>query len=734
MIKKQVIINYNKYIKKIFNNNFQIYRINSLYTNNKIDNNYYNKNYNNDYNYNNINNNNINENNNIIINCNNINSFTYNKINYCTTSKIIEKQQEINKNNKTALKKFFLKVHPDLFFQFPNIKKTNDKSLSMLHSFLEEIKTERLSRKQYDMQFYYLDNNVYDNENDIPWFNIKFSINISSSNSFDKIAYHLQDAQEQIQQFFKLLSIKEEFILHSMIGNKSSLSNCNNNNNDINLNNDSLLHFVKNLSNFARETSKNFIDQEREIDLMYTYFYMEHKIRVLFQDHNLPLDERKKLLKKLEKLLNKLSPTSFENIGIVNQIFQRDENNNKNQNNGSRRRKRNDRLESFDLDDDEIDRQGDRYQGFGQRLRNSDQETKQEIMEQFSMFSGSNKNQFSGWQHIKSGYITPESNPKQDDSKLSDRLEGVSVVFSSKLPNGVDSEGRLILNTMKKKQSTLSEWTKTIETFKPSTIIENIRNCKNRQSTERQLAKYFKVGFIFTDYEKQNDKQYLQLLDRLISIGHFKHQQSMEKSYQQDLKDQEILLKQQLENNHGIQSFTKNQFQNNKDEEKEQEKEEDYNIKGLEEISLKIIINDQKTTKSSSKNQSNNNSNQQEELYWKFDPTLGVINVPLNANYQDIIQFLKLNHESIKKEFERHKINMRNIAQLELTFKRQFRLLTLKKIDESITLNEMVSCLRRLLFNHQPYLPYFYGMKVIIGRENKINPDGSIVIKWDFEL
>ncbi|KAM9955916.1 hypothetical protein ACTFIW_002124 [Dictyostelium discoideum] len=720
MIKKKVIINYNKYIQKIFNNNYQIYRINSLYSNNNRIN----------YNYSNI----INENNNIIIiNYNNFNSFIYNKINYCstTTSKIIEKQQEINKNNKIALKKFFLKVHPDLFFQFPNIKKTNDKSLSLLHSFLEEIKTERLSRKQYDLQFYYLDNNIYDNENDIPFFNIKFSVNISSSsssNSFDKIAYHLQDAQEQIQQFFKLLSIKEEFILHSMIGNKSSLSSSNGSNNDINLNNDSLLYFVKNLSNFARETSKNFIDQEREIDLMYTYFYMEHKIRVLFQDHNLALDERKKLLKKLEKLLNKLSPKSFQNIGIVNQIFERDESiENKNKNKNNNGRKRNDRLESFDLDDDEIDRQGDRYQGFGQRLRNSDQETKQEIMEQFSMFSGPNKNQFSGWQHIKSGYITPESNPKQDDSKLSDRLEGVSVVFSSKLPNGIDSEGRLILNTTKKKLSTLSEWTKTIETFKPSTIIENIKNCKNRQSIEKQLAKYFKVGFIFTDYDKQNQKQYLQLLDRLISIGNFKHQQSMEKSYQQDLKDQEILLKQQLQNNHGIQSFTKDQFK----EGEQEDEDEDFNIKGLEEISLKILMNDQKTT---TKSNNNNNNTNQNELYWKFDPTLGVINVPLNANYQDIIKFLKLNHESIKIEFERHKINMRNIAQLELTFKRQFRLLTLKKVDQTITLNEMVSCLRRLLFNHQPYLPYFYGMKVIIGRENKINPDGSIVIKWDFEL
>ncbi|KAN0048131.1 hypothetical protein ACTA71_002526 [Dictyostelium dimigraforme] len=725
MIRKQVVIKYNKHLQKIFNNNYQIYRINSLYSNY---NNSINNKKDNIINYSLINCNNINNNK----NNNKFNSIFYNRNNYCTTSsKIIEKQQEINRNNKIALKKFFLKVHPDLFFQFPNIKKTNDKSLSTLHSFLEEIKTERISRKQYDMQFYYLDNNIYDNENDIPWFNIKFSVNISSasssSSSFEKIAYHLQDAQEQIQEFFQLLSIKEQFILHSMIGNKSSLSSSSSGN-DINLNNDSLLHFVKNLSNFARETSKNFIDQEREIDLMYTYFYMEHKIRVLFQDHSLPSDERKKLLKKLEKLLNKLSPRDFQNIGIVNQIFQRDQYETKN--NRNRTRKRNDKLESFDLDDDEIDRQGDGYQGFGQRLRNSDQETKQEIMEQFSMFSGSNKNQFSGWQHIKSGYITPESNPKQDDSKLSDRLEGVSVVFSSKLPNGVDSEGRLVLNTTKKKQSTLSEWSKTIETFKPSTIIENIKNCKNRQSIERQLAKYFKVGFIFTDYDKQNDKQYLQLLDRLISIGNFKHQRSMEKSYQQDLKDQEILLKQQLENNYGIQSFTKNQFNINKEnkEEEEEEEEEDFNIKGLEEISLKIIMNDQKIK---NKNQPLNN---QEELYWKFDPTLGVINVPLTANYQDIIKFLKLNNQSIKKEYERHKINVRNIAQLELTFKRQFRLLSLKKIDESISLNEMVSCLRRLLFNHQPYLPYFYGMKVIIGRENKINPDGSIVIKWDFEL
>ncbi|EGC30284.1 hypothetical protein DICPUDRAFT_83763 [Dictyostelium purpureum] len=635
----------NKNIKfKPQNSNFSLQTPQQLHNNfskNLLFNSFLNNNKNNSYNIGSVN------------NINNTNK-TFSKKFYCTQSS----SNNNDKSNKLILKKFFLKVHPDIFYQFPKIKNNNDESLRLFLGFLGEVKSEKILKKEYNLKFYYQDENLYANEDEVPSVSVQFDVERSaSSDSFENLVYLLRDAQIQIKSLFKQMGIKEEFILHHLITESAN-----------GIEEESLLDFIKNISFVAREQQNSFTEQEREIDLMYTYFYMEHKVRVLFQDHDFPLKNRKDHLKKLEKILNKIAPRKESNHNVIQEIFDKSNySRNENQmytsyrsnfNNNQHHNQNNNQSNDEDLND--TNNSG----GFGSRVSNQ-----QQLFSEFGVFGGKNKANFAGWEHIKSGYITPESNPKSDECNLRDRLEGVSIVFSKSLNSGVDSEGRLILNSNKKP----SEWSKTLKTFKPSQIVTNIQKCKQRKSQEKELSKALKIGSLYTDYDYQNSQAYLEFLDKLFTQ-----------------------FKQFLMENNGFNSATNS----------------------LDEVNIKVIKEEQSNTIEP----------------WKFNSKLAGIYIPLTSNYKEISDFLQSNHAQIKKEMERHRINMRNLAQLELIVKRQFRLARLKKIDDTIGMNEMVICLKRLIINNTPFLPYLYGMKLIVGYENKINFDGSIIIKWDFDV
>jgi len=639
---------------------------------------------------------NNNSNNNLHLNNSNSNISLYH---YTTTSS--SKSTDIKNNNKIILKKFFLKVHPDLFFQYPKVKKTNDQSLRLLHSFLEEVKNERLSNRAYELMFYYLDDNVYDLEQDIPYISVSFEIDLphNSSDAFhysNRIFHHLKEAENQIGTLFKSVGIKESFVLHTMLGeklNRSSNINTGSSVSDINnVEYQSLKQFLKIVSTLAREKAKQSVEEERRLDIMYTFFYMEHQVRILFNDHSIPVEKKRDLLKNLETVLSKLLPRHSDD-DLVDKIFFKDGEQPQQQQDMYRNMtdKRRSRLENMDNIDqeEEIDQYGEStYQGFGARVRGMDEASKQELFEPFGMFSGKQRESWKGWSKIKAGYITPETSPKQDDSPLFEKLEGISIIFSDR--NGVDLEGRLHLDSDKPKS-----WKKTLLDFKPSEILTNIKACKSRQAIEKELAKRLNIQSIFTEYNAQNTSGYLKLLDRLYTqTAHINTDSDREfVEFRNNIEEQGVSIE-DFNNPNWLDYFER--------------------LEGLTDVSIKVISNEV-------------------DKKWFFDPTLAVLYVPLDANLYDVIQFLKTNKERIINEHKRQKINNTNLAQLELTVKRKFRLSRLKKHPD-LSMTEMVSCCRRLLYNHQPYLPYLNNVILIISKENKVNQDGSINIKWDFDI
>ncbi|KAF2072919.1 hypothetical protein CYY_005776 [Polysphondylium violaceum] len=629
--------------------------------------------------------------------CNNSNNNSNgNKLFYTTTSSSTTTTDL--KNNKLILKKFFLKVHPDLFFQYPKVKKTNDQSLRLLHSFLEEVKNERLSNKSYQLMFYYLDDNVYDVEQDIPYISVSFDIDLPhSGDTFhysNRIYHHLKEAENQISTLFKSVGIKESFVLHSMLGEKLKVSSgaaaagADINNNNVEY--QSLKQFLKIVSTLAKEKAKQSVEEERRLDIMYTFFFMEHQVRILFNDHSIPTQQKSDLLKELEMLLSRLLPRN-SNDELVEKIFYHNQQDDQEDLYRNMTDKRRTRLENMDQEDqeEEIDQFGEsNFKGFGARVRGMDQATKQELFEPFGMFSGKQRDSWKGWSKIKAGYITPETSPKQDDSPLFEKLEGISIIFSNK--SGVDLEGRLHLDSEKPKT-----WKKVLLDFKPSEILRNIKACKSRQAIEKELAKRLNIHSIFTEYNAQNNTGYLKLLDRLyIQTAHINTDSDREfVEFRHNIEEQGVSLE-DFNNPNWLDYFER--------------------LEGLTEIGIKVISNEV-------------------DKKWFFDPALGVVYVPLDASLYDVIQFLKNNKERIINEHKRQKINNTNLAQLELTVKRKFRLSRLKKHPD-LTMTEMVSCLRRLLYNHQPYLPYLNNVILIIGKENKVNQDGSVNIKWDFDI
>ncbi|KYQ89205.1 hypothetical protein DLAC_10449 [Tieghemostelium lacteum] len=537
---------------------------------------------------------------------------------FCSSNK------STNNNYKNILKQFFLKVHPDLFFQYNNVKNTNDQSLRQLQQFFGELKGQQISNKSYQLNFFYLEeDSTFEHEHEIPSISIQFDIN-SSSGQMELIYPHLKKAEEQIQLLFKTVGIKDEFLLSSLL--ESSTSSSASSSTTI-VEQENLLVFVQTFSHLARERAKEIVQEERSLDIMITYFYMEHQVRVLFEDHNLAISTRKSLLRNLEKLLSQFSEKNH-NISLVDRIF-------------------NDQQPKGNVAFDSL---------------------QSEIFEPHGPFSGAHREQWKGWHKIKSGYVTPETNPKTDDSPVNSRLEGVSIVFCKQ--NGIDLEGRLMLNIDKPKT-----WKSTLKQFKISEIIQNLQNARKRLTLEKEIANRLKILNIHTDYFAQNSPEYLKLLNNIIDEIH----------------------------KEPVQPLTDEKNSNNK-----QFSFENQTIRVLK---------------------------AKEEILdpWIFDKKSGHINIPVDTNYREITSFLENYSPQIEMDWNRFKINQRNLSQLELTVKRQFRLSRLKKHDD-ISMSDMVSCCKRLLYNHQPFLPYLHNIKLIVGKENKINQDGSLVIQWDFQI
>ncbi|GAM27478.1 hypothetical protein SAMD00019534_106540, partial [Acytostelium subglobosum LB1] len=547
-------------------------------------------------------------------------------------------------NARSVLKKFFLKVHPDLFYQYPNMKKVNDQSLRALQSFLEEVKSGKVTTKSYTLEFFYLDSKsaTSTDESTVPHISVSFDIDNSTPRRLNQM---IRKAEKQLQYMLKSIGIKEEFHINSLLGKSTTSENYESS--------ESLLGFLKNNAEHARDMAKYVVDEERSIDIMYTFFFMEHKIRVLF-DHEIELttEQKKTILRHLEQTLHTLSPR-ISDEQLVDKVFY------------SKDREREDRarkskLETFHFTDEQIDDMTSDdntdynnitsgFTGFGQRIKAATPDVRNQMFEPYSVFK--DKDSWRGWDKIKAGFVTPETTEKTDDSHISLRLEGMTLFFTNK--SGIDLEGRLQLHQTCHDSDQADKWIEDINNIKPSLVIDNIKSCRNRK--------------------KLNSPMYLDYLNNMLCAT---VEPVMDK-YGNQVGDTKPKLN-------------------------------DINIRVLSPNSTLIEP-------------------------FSLDEQNGVINVPMNGQFGEVTKFIAQCGDHVIREFVKHQNQVRNLNQLELTVKRQFRLLKLKRHPD-ITDLDLVSCLRRMLNNHQPFLPLLYNIKLVIGKEYAMGSDGSITIKWDFEL
>ncbi|EFA78338.1 hypothetical protein PPL_08989 [Heterostelium album PN500] len=386
-------------------------------------------------------------------------------------------------NARSVLKKFFLKVHPDLFYQYPKLKNINDKSLRVLQSFLEEVKSEKVSSRSYKLEFYYLDarSATTTNEDDIPYVEISFDIDNSTPRKLNTM---IKKAEQKIQNLLKITGITDEFYLNSLLGKTVKQQHPD----QVFEAADSLLSFLTHYSNDARERCRSVIDEERSIDIIRDRDRQERSRR------------------------SKLETFHFSDEQI-------DQHNNENID------------EDYDGDDDgdeyqyvnkfnpfgesnnnssEKQQKQQQYMGFGQRLKRGGQEMKQQLFEPFGLFK--DKDSWRGWDKIKAGFVTPETSEKTDDSHISLRLEGMTLFFTNK--SGVDLEGRLQLDI-----ENPQNWQEELNLLKPSIVIRNIRSCRDRKNLEIEAADSIGVGCIYTDYNEQNTKEYIDYLKFIIETS-----------------------------------------------------------------------------------------------------------------------------------------------------------------------------------------------------------------------
>ncbi|EGG20108.1 hypothetical protein DFA_07225 [Cavenderia fasciculata] len=613
--------------------------------------------------------------------CNN----NYNRL-FCTSSSSSSEEKKNTSKIKairSTLKKFFLKVHPDLFYQYPDVKKTNDKSLRILQSFLEEIKNEKMTTRSYSLQFYYLDSESAGatEQSQIPHISVSFDIDSSNPR---KLQTFLRNAEKQLQYLLRKIGIKDDFILNYLNDKES---------NETFEPSDSLIAFIRDNSHAARELAKIKVDLDRSLDIMFTYFFMEHKIRVLFsepQDHggtkggggggaSDKTEMKKQTLRQLEHILHTLSPRIADDH-LVHKIFHQD----RIAEMEKIFKKQSIRYGEDDDDDEEYQDEESRLKILEQ-YRQRKQQEKEELAHQQTMHKsgfGYHKNSWKGWDKIKAGFVTPETTEKSDDCHISLRLEGMTILFTYNGSSGVDLEGRLMLDIEKP-----GEWSQLLESVKPSLVVNNIKKCRKRKELEREVSELFGVGFVYTDYSQQNNPTYLEYLEKI----------------KQTPKEQFI-----------------------------------GRTTVYQDINIRIILKDEKNNQKQQSVDDDDNDDddgQEDQIHGSFtsDEKHGVLNIPIDSRVEHICKFIDSEANFLIREYQRHQNNIRNLNQLELTVKRQFRLMKLSKHSD-IAHIDMVSCCRRLLNNQESFLPFLFNVKVVIGKENAISQDGQITIKWDFEL
>eukprot|EP01133_Synstelium_polycarpum_P001475 gene1475-1713_t len=344
-----------------------------------------------------------------------------------------------------------------------------------------------MTTKSHHLEFYYLDSKSAAGslaEEDMPYISIQFDIDASSPRKLNTM---VKNAERQLQFLLKTTGVKDDFHLNSLLGRSS---------NETFEQGDSLLNFVRDHSDEAREKAKHVIDLERSIDIMYTFFFMEHKIRVLFEDPELTTEKKKTTLQTLEKALHSVSPRVAIDRLVETIFYEKDKESTK------KRRK----VSDFHFTDEEVDDEGDQHIGFGKRVQNASPEQKEKMFEPYGMFK--DKDSWKGWDKIKAGYITPETTKKEDDSHIALRLEGMSILFTN--TSKIDVEGRLLLNIDKP-----DTWTTALTTFKPSEVVANIQACKSRKNLEVEVANLLGVGCIYTDYSEQNSQRYVDYLNAI---------------------------------------------------------------------------------------------------------------------------------------------------------------------------------------------------------------------------
>eukprot|EP01132_Coremiostelium_polycephalum_P003552 gene3552-4426_t len=389
------------------------------------------------------------------------------------------------------------------------------------------------------MKFYYLNSeSVAEDSDKYPEVTIEFDIDAQHNNP-ERISAFLVRAERKMQHLFKTVGINDEFELEMgsklfiSRGRNSGVYNSTGNNSNPDEPYDSLLDFVQQYSNIAREKARITVEEERQVDIMYTFFYMEHKVRVLFSDFDTPMSTRKNLMRDLEQTLNQISPR-IANDRIINQIFNDDKstqfNNRNNRENNmfnnvmmQQQQQQQQQQENLNLKnkgfgmDADIGGNSNRYINFdtgtststtGDGKTTTTNNGEQPFESYGGAFSKKNRESWRGWEKIKSGYITPETTPKTDDCHINEKLEGVSIVFSNR--NGIDLEGRLLLDQTKPKS-----WKKVLLNFKPSEIINNLQNCQKRKLLETEIAKKFNVISFSTDYSEQNTPEYLEFLNQI---------------------------------------------------------------------------------------------------------------------------------------------------------------------------------------------------------------------------
>lgn len=252
-----------------------------------------------------------------------------------------------------------------------------------------------------------------------------------------------------------------------------------------------------------------------------------------------------------------------------------------------------------------------------------------------------------------------------------EKLHNLTFLFGYD-KKGIDILGRICLNI----SDLNNEWIDVIRNVDFDVISKIKENAIIRSEKENKPASKIGLAYFYADFSLSNSIEYLEYLDKVNDF---------------------------VENN-------KKTFH------------------GMQELKIRVVksLSDYSNDRAEIKVYKDNS--------FSFDPYDCSITTTIGNDLSILFEIIEKEGDSIIKRHEKFLKDIEDIYEVILKVKRKFRLKYLKH-DNTMSKQELISCLKRLIQNACSIMPYMEGIRLFISDHYGFNKkSGTVKIRWDFLL